>query len=393
MLLVSNTKKQTSKQNLSPFQVIDQIGQIVAFNKGYAKKLGNDPLAGLFLSQAIYWHNKGRGKDENGDGWFYKSREDWQDELCITFREQERIRKVLLKTGFWSEDYRRLEHKLYFKIDKELFNKWFIESCSEISEFDRNQDVIGKVNKPEILVGEKASKIGEILDNNPCDADSHNVFPQTTKTHFGKQQKRTSYITETTYIDKEYIYKEDKVLFYFYKREESESGDSSPDYLLPNHKFDLKVLNYIRSRSPIDDKSLISLIKKFIEYYTNGKGNKIAGATLDEWDKIFSLNWIDNWNSWNKVHLNPVKLSTISKKRKVKECDEIIKECEDLEARELLNNIRIEVGDLSFKTWFGTFGSFKVKDKLEDIWTFTVDKPFAQEWLERNYKEQILNAL
>ncbi|MCB1776535.1 MAG: hypothetical protein KDI50_03775 [Candidatus Competibacteraceae bacterium] len=52
--------------------------------------------AALMLSQAIYWTN--RLKPER-DGWFYKTREDWQAETGLTRHEQDKARQRLSALG------------------------------------------------------------------------------------------------------------------------------------------------------------------------------------------------------------------------------------------------------------------------------------------------------
>jgi hypothetical protein len=82
-------------------------------------KLTGSITAALMLSQAFYWTK--RTKD--ADGWFYKTREEWQDEICLTRAEQETARRDLRATGFWEEQRRGTPGKMYYRINLELFNK------------------------------------------------------------------------------------------------------------------------------------------------------------------------------------------------------------------------------------------------------------------------------
>jgi hypothetical protein len=59
-----------------------------------------DPLAGLFLAQALYWTKTG---GRLSDGWFYKSAKDWWNELRLSRRTLNRIRKLLKTKGFLRE--------------------------------------------------------------------------------------------------------------------------------------------------------------------------------------------------------------------------------------------------------------------------------------------------
>jgi len=70
-------------------------------------------LGALMLSQALYWQV--RTTDE--DGWFYKTRQDWERETGMTRREQETARKRLRLTAFWEEDNRGFPPRLHYRVD------------------------------------------------------------------------------------------------------------------------------------------------------------------------------------------------------------------------------------------------------------------------------------
>jgi len=63
------------------------------------------------LSQAWYW------KDHTDDGWFWKTREQWWSETCLTRFEQETARRALRDKGFMEEDLRGMPAKTYFRIN------------------------------------------------------------------------------------------------------------------------------------------------------------------------------------------------------------------------------------------------------------------------------------
>lgn len=86
----------------------------VAFHRGFVKLTGSINAA-LMLSQAMYWRK--RTKDENG--WFYKSREEWEQETGMTRREQENARSKLLASGLWEEWRDRINHRIYFRVKME----------------------------------------------------------------------------------------------------------------------------------------------------------------------------------------------------------------------------------------------------------------------------------
>lgn len=59
------------------------------------------PNAGIFLTQLLYWHGKGKRKD----GWIYKTATDIQQETGLTRTNQETAIKLLLR-------YEVIEYKL-----------------------------------------------------------------------------------------------------------------------------------------------------------------------------------------------------------------------------------------------------------------------------------------
>lgn len=83
----------------------------VTYHADIAKALGS-VTAGLFLSQAIYWTGKG-----SEEGWFYKTREEWQNELGMSRKEQENARKKLKDQGVLEEQLRGLPARLYYRVN------------------------------------------------------------------------------------------------------------------------------------------------------------------------------------------------------------------------------------------------------------------------------------
>jgi hypothetical protein len=90
------------------------LGHPVAFH-AILGRICNRATAGLMLSQALYWSRI----TEDEDGWFYKSQRQWEEETCLSRREQETARKRLHNLGFWDEKLRGVPATLYFKVDLE----------------------------------------------------------------------------------------------------------------------------------------------------------------------------------------------------------------------------------------------------------------------------------
>ncbi len=84
----------------------------IAFHRCFAE-LGGSVNAGLMLSQAVYWSQR----TKNGDGWFWKTAEEWQEETYLTRTEQATARKQLKRLACWQEELRGVPAKLFYRVD------------------------------------------------------------------------------------------------------------------------------------------------------------------------------------------------------------------------------------------------------------------------------------
>lgn len=100
------TDKETFKEFLT--------SKPVAFYPDFSE-VGGSTNAGVLLSQLFYW----RDKQQDPDGWIYKSQKDWKREICLTRTEQENARKKLRDSGIMQEKLKGNPAKLYFRIDFE----------------------------------------------------------------------------------------------------------------------------------------------------------------------------------------------------------------------------------------------------------------------------------
>lgn len=100
------------------------MGQPIAYYKGLAKPLGGVTAAILF-SQLFYWNDK----TDNPLG-VYKQLQDLCEETGLTLEELNTARKKLKAIGVLQETHKRLEHRLYFKLDLAKFDE-FMEMFGE----------------------------------------------------------------------------------------------------------------------------------------------------------------------------------------------------------------------------------------------------------------------
>ncbi|WP_302356653.1 hypothetical protein [Alcaligenes sp. YSL9] len=112
----------------------------------------------------MYWDE--RSTDERG---VHKESKQWEDETGLSYREQATARKKLRDLGLLIETPERLNHRIYYKLDREAFNAW-IESVSKDSEpengelrnahFPNDENAIGEQHIPHF--GDDAKRISLI---------------------------------------------------------------------------------------------------------------------------------------------------------------------------------------------------------------------------------------
>lgn len=91
--------------------VLKALGRGVYYHAGLAKHFGGVNPA-LFFSQIHYWQDK----TDHPLG-VYKTAEKLRDEIGMSYREQLSARDALKRLGVLVETHKRLEHRLYFRID------------------------------------------------------------------------------------------------------------------------------------------------------------------------------------------------------------------------------------------------------------------------------------
>jgi hypothetical protein len=73
----------------------------------------------LFLCQLLYWE----GKQQNHDGWIYKTQEDVLEETGLSRREQETARRNLKAKKFISEKCMGIPRKLFYRVNLEAIDE------------------------------------------------------------------------------------------------------------------------------------------------------------------------------------------------------------------------------------------------------------------------------
>ncbi len=91
----------------------DALDRPIAFHRVFVKLTGS-VTAALMLSQAMYWSKRA---NSNNEGWFYKTRDQWEEETGLSRYEQESARKALRRLSFWKEELRGVPAQMHYRID------------------------------------------------------------------------------------------------------------------------------------------------------------------------------------------------------------------------------------------------------------------------------------
>lgn len=91
----------------------DALDRPIAFHRVFVKVTGS-VTAALLLSQAMYWSKR---VNSNNEGWFYKTRDQWEEETGLSRYEQESARKTLRKMPFWKEELRGVPAQMHYRVD------------------------------------------------------------------------------------------------------------------------------------------------------------------------------------------------------------------------------------------------------------------------------------
>lgn len=106
---------------------LQDVGSPVAYYPQLALLLGGVKEA-IFLCQMIYWLGK-----EKTPGLIYKTAKEIKNETGLSYLEQKTARRNLKEMGVLTEEYKRLEHRLYFTIKMEvldsLWQETYIPEC------------------------------------------------------------------------------------------------------------------------------------------------------------------------------------------------------------------------------------------------------------------------
>lgn len=130
---------------MSHSKTIQNLGVPVVVHSNLTRMLGSMTACAL-LSYFMYWSDK----TDNPLG-VYKTCEDLTRDVGLSKKEQMTARKILVNLGLITETHKRIEHKLYFKFNAEIFDSWF-ENCLN-NETDNGTSLSNKNKLTEVPKG------------------------------------------------------------------------------------------------------------------------------------------------------------------------------------------------------------------------------------------------
>lgn len=185
----------------------------IAFHPIFGR-IGGGTVPGVFMSQAFYWT---RVQDQNApdaEGWFYKTRDEWKTETCLTRYEQESARKAWRDLGILEEEKRGMPAKTHFRINKPALLKAISDAVhmDSFGTYDVAAPVGGKpankvVGKPPARRGKTSQQGGGKVtsmdaEKPPALVDTENT-PETTQRTENTAEKK-SYLNNNKTIPGRY---------------------------------------------------------------------------------------------------------------------------------------------------------------------------------------------
>lgn len=161
---------------MKPSDIIRGFGRPVAYYPELAKHLGGVSSTVLFC-QMTYWMDK--ITSELG---VHKSSDEIETETGLSYEEQRTARKKLTRLGVLIETNKRLEHRIYFKVDFQRLDEILTQVFEKAPNGESPFGGMGKVH-----LGKRGI---------PCSATGESPVRQEGKVHFDPTEITTEITTE-----------------------------------------------------------------------------------------------------------------------------------------------------------------------------------------------------
>ena len=116
---------------MTPSTILKNTGRAIAYRPNLARLFGG-VVAEIFFEQIFYWQDK--ADPVLG---VYKTQEELEIETGLSRKEQETARKLLREKGVLIETHKRLEHRMYYKIDCEKLDELLATLVNDTNEHSR----------------------------------------------------------------------------------------------------------------------------------------------------------------------------------------------------------------------------------------------------------------
>ncbi len=127
--------------------LIQLLDRPIAYNPAFAKlkvgKVKAGPVAAVFLSQMVYWHNRMDG------GWMYKTQADIFNETALSRDEQETARKRLVAMGILEEDRRGVPATMHYRINAERLEALLVETTKTVKKVSQDKTRVRNIQNVE----------------------------------------------------------------------------------------------------------------------------------------------------------------------------------------------------------------------------------------------------
>lgn len=108
----------------------------IAFHREFVSFAG--VLGAVMLSQSLYWSKRTTLPDK----WFYKTRDEWQEETGLSRRAQETAREQLVKIGVLEEKLAGVPAKLHFKVNYDVLTSWLTKNEATPPQKERTNKLV-----------------------------------------------------------------------------------------------------------------------------------------------------------------------------------------------------------------------------------------------------------
>ncbi len=162
--------------------LIQLLDRPIAYNPAFAKlragtvKAG--PVAAVFLSQMVYWHNR------MGGVWMYKTQADIASETALTRDEQETARKRLVALGVLEEARRGVPATMHYRIIVERLEALLLETTEPANKSSRKKTRSGNIQNVE------TPQSGLVQSRKLDCGDAANKNAETPQTSMGKSPEQ-----------------------------------------------------------------------------------------------------------------------------------------------------------------------------------------------------------